>query len=138
MKCEMCHNADAEKAVRKKVEGVEQELYVCSSCAAEEKKTVTKNSPPKKTDAPLNESDFLPGLVGMLIDATLEILNHVSSSDESVCPHCGITRAEYRKASRLGCATCYETFAKELNGLVADMHRHTQHVGKKPKQGGGR
>jgi len=73
-------------------------------------------------------------MVGMIIDATLEIMNHALLSKESVCPHCGITRSEYRKASRLGCATCYETFAKELGGLIADMHRCPRHKGKSPRR----
>jgi protein arginine kinase activator len=130
----MCQSADAEKAIKRNVKGREQELYVCSACAVEdEKKSFHKKTPPGKNAAPVDASGFLPGLVGMLIDATLEIMNHASPSKDSVCPHCGVTRAEYRKASRLGCATCYQTFAKELDSLVADMHRHTQHTGKKPK-----
>ena len=35
MKCELCHQAAAERAVRKKVDGVEQELYVSKACAEE-------------------------------------------------------------------------------------------------------
>ena len=137
MKCEMCQRADAEKAIRKKVEGQEQELYVCARCAGEGKPNASpEKEPPPQKAALIKGAAVLPELVGLLIDATLEILNHPSPSDESVCPRCGITRSEYRKASRLGCAICYKTFAKELDGLVADMHRHTQHVGKKPRQGG--
>jgi len=143
MKCEICHIADAAQAILRKEGGQEQELYVCPVCAMEVrvaeqgkkiddlKKTVKKLS--KKAAAPKKEEpDPLPELVGMIIDATLEIMNHVLPSQESVCPHCGITRADYRKATRLGCATCYETFTKELSSLIADMHRTPQHTGKAP------
>ena len=38
MKCEICHEADARKAIlRKKKDGSEEELYVCESCASKEK-----------------------------------------------------------------------------------------------------
>ena len=129
MKCELCHNADAEKAIIKKVGGQEQELYVCSSCAIDTRLAGQEKSVPKK---PGKMSESLPELVGMIIDATLEIMNHPAQPKEPVCPHCGITRSEFRKASRLGCAMCYETFAKDLGSLIADMHRDPQHVGKTP------
>ena len=139
MKCEICHIADAAQAIVRKEGGQEQELYVCPVCAVEaqlpesappEKKRPKKAAAPKKKPDP----DPLPELVGMIIDATLEIISHALPSQESVCPHCGITRSEYRKATRLGCATCYETFTKELAGLITDMHRTPQHIGKKPKR----
>jgi len=144
MKCEICHTADAEQAIIRKEGGQEQELYVCALCAIEArvaeheekldflKKTVKKL--PKKQAAPEKGSSVLPELMGMIIDATLEIMNHALPSQEPVCPHCGITRADYRRASRLGCASCYETFTKELASLIADMHRSPQHVGKAPAQ----
>ena len=141
MKCELCHNADAEQAIIKKEGGQEQELYVCAACALLERlaesggKTASpgnKTKKPKKNAPPAAEDAF-PELMGMLLDATLEIINHPLLSQEPVCPHCGITRSEYRKATRLGCASCYETFTLELANLIADMHRVPQHTGKKPK-----
>ncbi|MCL1921159.1 MAG: hypothetical protein FWG50_08810 [Kiritimatiellaeota bacterium] len=145
MKCEICHSAEAERAIMKKAKGQpDQELYVCAGCAIEAKlaehdeelgslkKTAEKLA--KKPPAPPQEPDALPELVGMIIDATLEIINHALPSQEPACPQCGVTRTEYRKASRLGCAVCYETFAKELTGLIADMHRTPKHDGKAPKK----
>ncbi|MCL2104234.1 MAG: hypothetical protein FWH21_04165 [Kiritimatiellaeota bacterium] len=137
MKCEICQSADAEKAIRKEVGGKEQELYVCSRCAREGYPAITTKKVLKKKTAATTGAEVLPELVGMMIDAAIEIMNHPSPSEESVCRHCGITRSEYRKTSRLGCAMCYVAFAKELDGVVADMHRHTQHVGKQPRRGGG-
>jgi len=134
--------AEAEQAILRKEGGQEQELYVCPVCAMEVrvaeqgkkiddlKKTVNQLS--KKAAASKKKPDPLPELMGMILDATLEIMNHALPSQEAVCPHCGITRSDYRKASRLGCATCYETFTKELSSLIADMHRTPQHTGKAP------
>jgi len=136
MKCELCQSAEAEEAVVRKAEGKEQELYVCSACAAETRAVKQKKKKPKENAAPIEA--VLPELVNMLIDATLEIMNLPSQAAvEPACPHCGITRAEYRKSSRLGCPVCYEAFAKELGGVIADMHRSPQHVGKKPRQEAG-
>jgi len=129
MKCEICQTADAEQAIRRKVQGQEdQELYVCLGCAAAETMGASALKPKKKQGKP----GALPKLMDMILDATLEIMNHALPSQEAVCPRCGTTCTEYRKVSRLGCATCYETFAEELAGLIADMHRHPQHTGKTP------
>jgi protein arginine kinase activator len=49
------------------------------------------------------------------------------------CPACGFTQADFKKAGRLGCAECYETFAEPLAGLLKTMHKGTRHVGKVPE-----
>ena len=48
------------------------------------------------------------------------------------CPNCGFTRADFKKAGRLGCAHCYTTFAGVLDGLLKSMHKGTRHAGKVP------
>ena len=133
MKCEICHTADAQQAVIRKVEGQEgQELYVCAACAAS-----CRQEAPSIVETVLTYLQQMGGApddgakpAQAAPDATLEI---VSPPREPTCPHCGITRADYRKVSRLGCATCYETFADELAGVIADMHRIPRHTGKTPK-----
>lgn len=94
MKCEICRKLDAEKAIEKVVNGVKEELYVCSRCAAEERrlrqsrKAVAGNShkhklppgvsisvsgpisaPPPFIDAILNA---LEGVAGKITGATEE------------------------------------------------------------------
>ncbi len=49
------------------------------------------------------------------------------------CPACGFTQADFKKAGRLGCAECYQTFAGPLEGLLKTMHKGTRHVGKVPE-----
>ena len=50
----------------------------------------------------------------------------------AVCPHCGFTQADFKKAGRLGCSDCYKVFAEGLEGLLKTMHKGTRHVGKVP------
>ena len=49
------------------------------------------------------------------------------------CPKCGFTQADFKKAGRLGCADCYNTFAEGLEGLLKTMHKSTRHAGKIPE-----
>jgi protein arginine kinase activator len=55
-----------------------------------------------------------------------------TSGTEVKCPKCGFTHADFKKAGRLGCAACYETFSEGLEGLLKTMHKGTRHVGKVP------
>ena len=49
------------------------------------------------------------------------------------CPDCGLTTADFRQTGRLGCATCYQSFATLLQPALEDMHPGTTHKGKIPK-----
>jgi len=139
MKCELCHNADAEVAITRTVAGEEQELYVCHACAQEtagkEAGDQTQHQPAQE-DAKKESSTDLAAwpLMGMILDAAFEIIGRETASVEPRCPVCGITRSEYRKASRLGCPACYESFAKELDAAILEMHRAQKHIGKIPER----
>ena len=132
MKCEMCHKAEAETAIRKGVDGEVQEFYVCQACARKEARQETASG--TQPTAPHGEADGMPPapLMGMILDAAFEIVGRAMSLSEPACPVCGILRDEYRKRSRLGCPACYAAFAKELDTAVFELHRAAQHVGKTP------
>ena len=55
-----------------------------------------------------------------------------SGGTEVKCPKCGFTHADFKKAGRLGCAACYQTFSEGLESLLKTMHKGTRHVGKSP------
>jgi protein arginine kinase activator len=134
MKCELCHNADAQRAIRKRVNSEEQELYVCNACAEAQQppqKPMSDQEPPPDVMAVIKET--LPEIMGMILGATVEFSGRIQSIKDPNCPNCGLSRSEYKKAARLGCAQCYETFVKDLDGLVDDMHRIPSHTGKAPK-----
>lgn len=51
------------------------------------------------------------------------------------CSDCGMTIAQYKSKSLLGCPACYVTFRKELTPIIAKVQdTHTQHVGRSPNQ----
>ncbi len=112
MKCELCKKQKAEVAVKQVVDGEERELFVCSTCA-------------QRTAGTLVTS-----LVEMLLGAAIDL--QLPERDPLVCPGCGLPRPEFRKRARVGCACCYETFARELAPMLRDMHSGDHHVGKVP------
>ena len=132
MKCEMCHKVEAETVVHKTIAGEIRELFVCQECARRESRRDVPH-PPTPHGGGAGEIPSVP-LMGMILDAAFEIVGRSISLKEPACPVCGISREEYRKRSRLGCPSCYEAFAKELEGAISDLHRATQHVGKTPEK----
>ena len=132
MKCELCHKADAETAIRREVGGELQELYVCQGCARQE--AAAAAPPDVDAEQPVAGGVGTVPLMGMILDAAFEIVGRAMNRAEPACPACGILRHEYRKQSRLGCPACYEAFARELDAAIFDLHRARQHVGKVPQR----
>ena len=48
----------------------------------------------------------------------------------TTCKGCGLTYAEFKETSQLGCSQCYSTFATLIGPLLKQIHGSTQHVGK--------
>ena len=138
MKCELCHKAEAETAIRKEMDGEVRELYVCHACAKmdalppEQSVAAPVAAPTQKQAEKTGEEAAENPLMDMILDAAFEIVGRAMNLAEPSCPVCGIQRHEYRKQSRLGCPACYEAFAKELDAAIFDLHRATKHVGKIP------
>lgn len=53
--------------------------------------------------------------------------------DDTSCPDCGYTTADFNRTGRFGCATCYEVFRDVLLPVLEDMHPGTSHEGKQPE-----
>ena len=126
MKCEICHQAEAVTVIHETVDGEVCERFVCEACARRE-----------DDDSP-DVSDASSMMVEILLDAALALADdpdRVSRiAGEKPCPACGMTRQEYRKRSRLGCAGCYDHFERELQPVLRDMHCGERHAGKVPER----
>ncbi len=138
MKCEICHEHEAEVAIHRVVDGADRELYVCQACA----QAGEIASPPPGSKAEGRQkgtpdaAKLLTGLIKQMIDAGIEtasiIANPTSREPAPPCPFCGMTAEDYRRSSRLGCAHCYDHFASPLGPVIRDMQPGATHVGKVP------
>ena len=95
-----------------------QKVDLCEACA----KSKGVNDP-----MGFSLADLLLGL-----GASQEIEQSAGGS-ELKCTRCGFTQADFKKAGRLGCPECYQTFSEALGGLLKTMHKGTRHVGKVPE-----
>ncbi|HEX8371362.1 MAG TPA: UvrB/UvrC motif-containing protein [Chthoniobacterales bacterium] len=98
-----------------------QKLNLCEACSK-------KNGVTDPTGFALADL-----LLGLGTTQNVEISTPGETADGQ-CPTCGFTQADFKKTGRLGCSDCYETFATQLQPLLAGMHKGTRHVGKIPSR----
>lgn len=149
MKCELCHNAEAEVAIHRTIDGEDRELYVCKKCAALSDQEHEKEQMEKSAEGEIQlknlggkaipvPPEFITELLKKMLDSgieTAEILeNPTATKLLSPCPVCGFTPTDFSRLSRLGCPACYQHFAEQLAPLIHDMHRGgRRHIGKRPE-----
>ena len=115
MICDVCKNNQATVFLTQIVEGKMQKVNLCDACSKD--KGVTD-----PTGFAL--ADLLLGL-----GAAQEMER---GGNTQKCPICGFGQSDFKKTGRLGCATCYATFAEGLAPLLKGMHKGETHIGKVP------
>src|SRR3954453_12977377 len=104
MQCDVCKTNQATVFLTQIVDGKMEQVDLCESCSKE--KGVTD-----PTGFAL--ADLLLGLgAGQEIGRGGGITKR---------PVCGFGQADFKKPSRLGCASCYETFSEALDSLLKNM-----------------
>jgi protein arginine kinase activator len=118
MLCDVCKMNDATVFLTQILEGKMQKVNLCEACSKE-----------KGVQDPTGFAlaDLLLG-----IGAAEEI--EKGSGTAQKCAVCGYTQADFKKTGRLGCSSCYLTFAEGLGTLLKAMHKGTEHVGKLPQR----
>jgi len=113
MLCEFCEENEATLHFKQVYSGDVKEINVCAECAEERGFDV---------QSPLPVTDFLFGM-GSLANAS-------KPAEEKTCGTCHMRPSDFKKSSRLGCPTCYETFGEQLEPMLKGMHKGLRHVGK--------
>lgn len=116
MLCCICKEKEAKVHLTQIVGDKMQKVDLCEECA----KQKGVNDPTGFSLADL--------LLGLGASQEME-----QSAADIKCPHCGFTQADFKKAGRLGCSECYQTFREGLEGLLKSMHKGTRHIGKVPQ-----
>lgn len=152
MKCELCHQADAETVLyRPAGPGRSEELYVCKACAAREQIFDRERgiqvtamdpgapfpSPPGQEPHSLEDLKAMgippKELFGKLGEMFGEMSRRFPADDEAgdnlICPSCGASFNDLRSGGLMGCADCYTAFEKVLPPLLDELHLCSEHTG---------
>lgn len=112
VKCEICHLHDASRVMKRPIDGVPSELYVCDECA---RTAATPSSVPDAGDSSLHRS---------VTDVLFSLGLPVSSSNDvpdAVCPVCGLSRGDLRAKRRLGCPHCFDVFGADIRTFLSEQ-----------------
>ncbi len=115
MLCSMCGKKTATTHIKSSINGVTEQLYLCSDCAREYS---TQNSM------------SLGSLIGSFFGDTLRTQSHTDNRKR--CPGCGICFDDIASSGKVGCDKCYETFLDKLLPSLQRMHGRSRHAGKAP------
>jgi protein arginine kinase activator len=118
MLCCVCKQKEATVHLTQIAQEKMQKVDLCEDCAKEKG---VMNDP-----GAFSLADMLLGL------GVSQELEQAAGGVQLKCPACGFTQADFKKAGRLGCPACYETFSEGLEGLLKTMHKGTRHKGKIP------
>jgi len=119
MKCDLC-NKPAVVHEFQIMNGIKQELHLCQEHAAQQG---------------FAEISGISSSAGHTKAAMQSVSTKVGSAavQSPRCETCGMTFAQIRQTSNIGCPDCYETFEVPVGKLVEEaQYGATQHVGRRP------
>ena len=117
MKCEKCNEREATVLYKQTINGETTSAHLCAECAAK-----AQSEAGFSTHFPFG-GDLFGNLFG--ISAPVK----VPASKKCTC---GASFADVRRAGKVFCAKCYETFADELAPTIHSLYGKAVHVGRAP------
>ncbi len=115
MLCENCKHSTATTHIKRTVNGVTKEYYLCHSCAAN-----------------LGFSNFnffdMNDLWGSLLGNQQR-----GVPKAKCCKTCNTTFNDIIKSGKMGCPDCYSEFREEIMPTIMKVHGKTEHKGTSPE-----
>lgn len=124
MLCEKCKKNEAKINLVKVVNGEKQQIWLCENCAKDISSIPFFNPTGDAAGFPFQEV-----LTGLLSSVENSIPGKV---EKTVCHSCGMTKEEFIKTGKAGCANCYSVFRKQIN----EANGTAKYKGRIPKVGG--
>ena len=115
MLCQKCGVNHATTHIRKSINGLQEELVLCTNCA----KQLGYNQ----------LSFFTGGLLGSLFSGELA---DKTAANAIRCPFCGTSFEEIARSGQVGCEDCYRNFRGRLTPTIEKLHGKAGHTGKIP------
>lgn len=119
MKCTHCGMNEATTHIKRNINGVKEEMHLCSECA--EKLGVMQ-----EFRMPSMEEFFGDSFLGNFLGAGAR--NAIAGVDR--CNTCGSSFNDIVRSGQAGCSDCYDKFADKLEPSVNKLHGNAKHIGK--------
>ena len=118
MLCSECGKNPATVHLMQSVNGVKSERHLCAECAR------------KHPELQMNFANVGLGAFG----AENLFQNFLGMTQQTSCPTCGETLADFRETGLLGCPDCYDAFSDQIIPVLQRSHGNTQHTGEAPAE----
>ncbi len=129
MQCEHCKKRKATVFYKENINGRTRSYQLCNDCA-----TAMQQTGELEDMSILLESFASPMLqhhdVNSLLWGSKQPTRHTPAG--KLCPVCGSGWEDIQRSGRVGCQTCYTTFATELSPVLRGVHGGATHVGRYP------
>ncbi len=129
-RCERCNKYQANVHIVKVFDGMKKELNICEKCAKELGEFNLNSILDVENTFSLN---ILSGLVEYFNNNQQSSIIKINDSE---CPKCKTTYAEFKNTGFLGCDECYKQFLKILAIFIKRVQNGSNHVGKIPSRCG--
>lgn len=131
MLCDICKEREATIHITKIVNGVKQDINLCSECAKQSEQFNMVQ------DIDIMAPFSFPNILSGLMDYVNMTTTKSDRPIDLVCKNCGATYREFKKNGLLGCSECYENFKPTILSIIKGVQSNVEHVGKIPKRSGG-
>lgn len=128
MLCTNCNKNTATIHLQQFVNGKKVELRLCQECAASKFNNPVLNN--------ITEAIFKDFLEQMQVkfNANQGLFNSLQIIHPVQCTNCLMTYEEFKSGGKLGCEACYQSFSREVEALLKNVHGSMRHEGKIPKR----
>ncbi|MCH5316198.1 MAG: UvrB/UvrC motif-containing protein [Eubacterium sp.] len=121
MLCQHCNENIATTHIKRSINGNNEEMHLCSSCAKE-------LGVMDDFRMPSFEEMFGESLLGALLGTSPSGANAIAGVDR--CSTCGSSFSDIVNSGRIGCSDCYKKFEQRLEPSMRKIHGKTKHIGK--------
>lgn len=138
MKCELCHQADAQTVLHIQENGEDRELFVCKNCAQSRRSPSREkhaSSGPRLIAQKITEDGEPPAFVKNLLEATIGFMQGVVESEKTAkqkCPRCKRKWDQIKESRTIGCPACWATFPEEIRQTFLSHAYGPVHIGTMP------
>jgi protein arginine kinase activator len=117
MKCNNCHQNDANTHIKRVINGKKEEMYLCEECAKE-----------LGVMEDFTSGFSMDSFFGNLLGAGASAFNALTGIER--CTNCGSSFNDIVNSGKVGCANCYTRFEEKLNPTIEKLHGRAHHIGK--------
>ena len=128
MKCQRCKEREANVQIMQQIAGKKPQTFMlCDVCARE----LGISMPSFPMTGKVSSNPFT--LLGNIFQSNFGLgADEIKEQPSYRCSQCNTTFEEFKKSGFLGCPSCYEAFASQMDPVFSRTQMGKKHVGRKP------